>query len=115
MVINTYMLAVKRTTLLPINCYYGISVLAKMKPIPRYMVFSVYHPTLVISSDTCLNLFKVRELNIYKLAKSGTVGFYQRKKKGVYVFEDYILMATYSNECTVVIICDNCMYVCSKQ
>jgi len=74
MVINT----VKRTTLLPINCYYGISVFAKMKPIPRYniMVFSLYHPTLVISSDTCLNLFKVKELNIYKLAKSGTVGFY---------------------------------------
>ena len=41
----------KRTTLLPINCYYGISVLAKNEAvlisISRYTVFSVYRPTLV--------------------------------------------------------------------
>ena len=44
------MLTIKRTTLLPINCYYGISVLAKNEAvlisIPRYTVFSVYRPTL---------------------------------------------------------------------
>ena len=44
------MLIEKRTTLLPINCYYGISVLAKNEAvlisIPWYMVFSVYRPTL---------------------------------------------------------------------
>ena len=48
------MLIIKRTTLLPINCYYGISVLAKNEAvlisIPRYTVFLVYlvyRPTLV--------------------------------------------------------------------
>ena len=45
------MLIIKRTTLLPINCYYGISVLAKNETvlilIPRYTVFSVYRPTLL--------------------------------------------------------------------
>ena len=44
------MLTIKRTTLLPISCYYGISVLAKNEAvlisIPRYMIFSVYRPTL---------------------------------------------------------------------
>ena len=47
------MLAIKRTTLLPINCYYGISVFAKNEVIviliPRYTVFSVYRPTLFMS------------------------------------------------------------------
>ena len=45
------MLIIKRTTLLPINCYYGILVLAKNEAvlisIPRYTVFSVYCPTLL--------------------------------------------------------------------
>ena len=45
------MLTIKKTTLLPINCYYGISVLAKNEAvlisIPRYTVFSVYRPTLL--------------------------------------------------------------------
>ena len=45
------MLTIKRTTLLPINCYYGNSVLAKNEAvlilIPRYTVFSVYRPTLL--------------------------------------------------------------------
>ena len=44
------MLIVKRTSLLPINCYYGILVLAKNEAalisIPQYMVFLVYRPTL---------------------------------------------------------------------
>ena len=44
------MLIIKRTTLLPINCYYGISVLPKNEAvlisIPRYTVFSVYRPIL---------------------------------------------------------------------
>ena len=47
------MLTIKRATLLPINCYYGISVLAKNEAvlisIPRYTVFSVYRPTLALS------------------------------------------------------------------
>ena len=47
-----YMLVIKRTTVLPINCYYGISILAKneavMLLIPRCTVFSVYSPTLAI-------------------------------------------------------------------
>ena len=45
------MLTIKKTTLLPINCYYGIWVLAKNEAvlisIPRYTVFSVYRPTLM--------------------------------------------------------------------
>ena len=45
------MLTIKMTTLLPIDCYYGISVLAKNEAvlisIPRYTVFLVYRPTLV--------------------------------------------------------------------
>ena len=44
------MLAIKRTTLLPINCYYGISAFKKnnvvLISIPRYPVFLVYRPTL---------------------------------------------------------------------
>ena len=44
------MLIIKRATLLPINCYYGILVLAKNEAvlisIPRYTVFLVYRPTL---------------------------------------------------------------------
>ena len=44
------MLAIKRTTLLPINCYYGISVFVKndaaLISISRYPVFLVYCPTL---------------------------------------------------------------------
>ena len=48
------MLIIKRTTLLPINCYYGISVLAKNEAIlisiPRYTVFLVYRPTLVLTA-----------------------------------------------------------------
>ena len=46
------MLTIKRTTLLPINCYYSDSVLAKNEAvlilIPRYTVFSVYRPTLLL-------------------------------------------------------------------
>ena len=48
------MLTIKKTTLLPINCYYGISVLAKNEAvlisIPRYTVFSVYRPTLLVTA-----------------------------------------------------------------
>ena len=48
---HKYMLAIKRTTLLPINCCYGILVFAKIEAvfisIPQYMVFSVYCPTLI--------------------------------------------------------------------
>ena len=55
------MLIIKRTTLLAINCYYGILVLAKNEAvlisIPRYTVFSIYRPTLVASTklwrDAC--------------------------------------------------------------
>ena len=44
--------------MLPINCYYGISVLAKNEAvlisIPRYVVFSVYRPTLLIKQVAAL-------------------------------------------------------------
>ena len=46
---HKYMLAIKRTTLLPINCCYGISVFAKSEAvlilIPLYTVILVYRPT----------------------------------------------------------------------
>ena len=55
------MLTIKRATLLPINCYYGISVLAKNEAvlisIPRYMVFSVYCPTLLLITARHLKLY----------------------------------------------------------
>ena len=51
---HKYMLAIKRTALLPINCYYSISVFAKNEVvlilILWYTVFSVYHPTLVLNT-----------------------------------------------------------------
>ena len=58
MVINTYMLTIKRTTLLPSNCNHGISVLAKNEVvlilIPRHTVFPVYRPTL-LATITIIN------------------------------------------------------------
>ena len=57
------MLIIKRTTLLPINYYYGISVLAKNEAvlisIPRYTVFSVYRPTLLIMCFIILLSYKL--------------------------------------------------------
>ena len=53
------MLIIKRTTLLPINYYYGISVLAKNEAvlisISRYTVFLVYRPTLLLITHGLLN------------------------------------------------------------
>ena len=72
---HKYMLTIKSTTLLPINCYYGISVLAKNEAvlisIPRYTVFLIYHPTL---STNELNLVQSASTTIYQLVQSANTG-----------------------------------------
>ena len=49
---DKYILAMKRTTLLLINCYYGISIFAKNEAVLiltlQYTVFLVYRPTLIV-------------------------------------------------------------------